>query len=79
MGFKPRQRRVTVYWLDSASHSGWTDDEVTRDAARCTTTGFLLRRSATHLEIAQSVSEHGMVGEVICIPSSCVQRFEVIK
>lgn len=77
MGFKPRQRRVTVYWIDPYIHHGWhKDDEEKPFAISCASTGWLLRQNAKQVEIALSVSQEGDVADVQVIPRSAVIRIE---
>ncbi len=78
MGFKPRQRRVTVHWVDSCSFRGWVDEEDApeRRPIQCVTTGYLLRRTDGHVEIAQNLGENDTMGEVMVIPTRNITRVE---
>ena len=76
MGFKPRQRRVTVYWIDSSVHTGWNEEGELTGLAEIATTGYIIVRAPDEIVVAGSVTDNGLLGEVMTIPRSCVQRIE---
>ena len=77
MGFKPRQRRVCVHWNDAMHEQGWKwPPDPHAFPNRIVTTGYVLRKTAKTIEVAQSVAEAGSVGDVLSIPLGCVIRIE---
>lgn len=73
MGFKRRFQRVTVLWRDTSSCHGWQDDDEDRQVMECESSGYLLRETATAIELAQSHAAHN-VADVMVIPRECILR-----
>lgn len=79
MGFKARQRVVTVYYEDVATFQGWHRlDAAGRDRTQeCAVTGFLIDRNSEQIRLAHHVSEDdGEYAEVTAVPMGCVRRIE---
>jgi hypothetical protein len=38
--------------------------------------GFLLRRDGEEVQVAQSISASGLVGEILTIPATCVREVQ---
>ncbi len=76
MGFKPRQRVVTVYWVDTAMLTGWHAISDEDRILECATTGFLIDKDNERVRVAHAVTEQGIFAEVTCIPMGCVLRIE---
>lgn len=73
--------RVTVRWIDSASSPGWKRaNEKDWGLIECETTGYLLERTSKYIAIAQNRGvTTGGVGDVMCIPTSCVLKTRKIR
>ena len=76
---------IVVLWKDSALMRGWVDQDVARKhtAALCVTTGVLVKRDATALVLASSLSvidgndEPDYAG-LTSIPIECVVEYGVV-
>ena len=76
MGFRPRYRVVTVYWVDSATYDKWQEADAEREPYEIATTGYLVRKTSKQVEIASTVADLGDVCSLITIPLGCVVRIE---
>ena len=77
MGFKPRQRRVCVYWRDATCENRWHEpDNGPEEPLDMRTIGYLMGRTKTHVRVAQSMAENGLISELMLIPIGCVSRIE---
>lgn len=80
MGAKPRFGRVTIYWLDIATHSAWAAIDEVRHPMPCATTGYIIRRSATHVEVALNVTaDEASAADVVAIPIPAITRIERLR
>ena len=73
---------VSVYWIDSASHPYWQDEEEVFSALNCHTVGFLIKENDEILVIAQSYAIDKSAkpwADVIVIPKVSVKSQEVLK
>lgn len=74
-----KRRLVLVRWIDTASETGWARPGE-RGAyshmrgLRCESVGYVVRRTAKVIAIAQSIEEQGKVNDVITIPIPCVRQ-----
>ena len=71
-----RYRRVEVEWEDAASHSGWLDvpkpGEVTPLMVR--STGYLVQSDKRGITLAQSITSHDKLGDILRIPRVWVRK-----
>ena len=78
---------VLIKWLDSATTGGWRkeDDEGIKPTI-CFSIGFLLPPKETDsasplplVNIAQSLSDRGYIGDTISIPKSCILEMKKLR
>jgi hypothetical protein len=77
MGFKARERVVTVYYEDIATLQGWHIlDAAGRDRTlECAVSGFLVDRDSERIRVAHHACEDdGEYAELTSIPMGCVRR-----
>ena len=78
---KKRYPLVEVTWRDSASNHGWYKEDEFPEASlvEVKTMGYLIRRNARELAMAQSVSEHGKFNEIWVVPAKSVRRVRRLR
>ena len=72
--FRCPYKRVTVYWLDASTHSGWREPDSIDDTFEIVTTGYLLSESKICVKIAGSVASTGQVADVTVVPRGMLQK-----
>lgn len=75
-------KRVEVEWIDSASESGWNDEndvleKITRDdATLCLSVGYLVYEDDAKITLASNLATYGMrgrlLGDCITIPKVAI-------
>lgn len=74
-----KRRVVSVTWLDAASHDPW--DSVSTDVgiSTCTTLGYLLHSTPTHVTVSHTIGRQGTGPDAqedaccaISIPRGCI-------
>lgn len=77
MGFKPRQRRVTVYWTDAATSDPWQLVDAI-GLVECATTGYIVEKTAEYIKVASSVNatDDLEVSNVSVIPRGMIRKVE---
>jgi hypothetical protein len=77
---------VEVDWIDSCAHSGWRSFVDARDdslPSSCRSIGYMLRRDAKVLVLAQSIdaTDEGdeRFADVLAIPAAVVRRVRRLK
>ncbi len=80
MGFKARQRVVTVYFEDISTAQGWHPLGENDRTLECAVTGFLIDRNNELVRVAHCVSEDELlVADVTSVPTGCVRRIEYYR
>lgn len=75
---------VEVYWLDSATGSGWRrqqewDEDFDTQAIECRSVGYLWKKTRKEVALMQSVNEEGQLCSVIVIPRFAVTHMTVLR
>ena len=74
-------RTAEVVWIDSATNGAW--DTVAAHEERgifeVHSVGYLLRRDANRIILAQSQSNEGTVTDCLTIPAVCVKKVRYLK
>lgn len=74
MGFKPKQQRVTVHWVDATCYEGWDRTDAPRQLTSVVTAGWLIKRTVEHLEVATSATDLNNVNGVMVIPRAWITK-----
>jgi len=77
-------RLVCVRWLDAFSSGGWISpedfmDEHKYEARETTSVGYLVCCNRKVVSVSQTLSETGMVSDIISIPRSIVTEIVDLK
>jgi len=66
---------VLVKWEDSASASGWTDEDDLAPA-ECETVGYLLKKNKDRVVVVQSTSDIAHYDNRFAIPRGCIKSIK---
>ena len=73
---------VEVEWVDSCADSGWRSvkkERTDNPNLRCSTVGYLFEEHRTYVKIAQSLSAHESVADLVAIPRSAIRKMTVLR